>query len=68
MFSAHVLIIVSLITTSSYMRISEHGTQVTTQRFDSLSACRGAAKEIARQNNNHGKLRMSCVPLKTKEN
>lgn len=59
---AHILIIVALVTTTGYMRGDEHSTRVTTERFDTLEACRAAANEIARQNNGHGTLRMSCVP------
>ena len=67
MLGTHILIIVSLVTTSAYMQYDRNSTHVVTQEFETLSACRYAANEIARQNNGHGKLRMSCVPANKKE-
>lgn len=58
----HILIIVALVTTTGYMRGDQRSANVTLQRFSTLEACRAAASELARQNNGHGELRMSCVP------
>ena len=70
MFSAHILIVLSLATMPGYAthtRIDKRATNVVMQRFETLSACRSAAQEIARQNNGHGELRMSCIPVDKKE-
>lgn len=59
---AHILIVVSLVTTSSHLRNSQESTRVSMQEFGSVEMCRAAAAEIKRQNAGHGEVRMSCVP------
>lgn len=61
----YVLIVVSFVMTSCYMRGDQKSTQVSMQEFGSVELCRAAASEIARQNNGYGELRMSCVPKGT---
>ena len=56
----YILIVVALINTHM-----NHHTQVTMQEFSDVKACRAAADEIARRNNQWGYLRMSCVPKAT---
>lgn len=60
--TAYILIVVSLTTWNSHLNYGQRATSVTMQEFGSVKACRSAADEIARQNNNHSTLRMSCVP------
>lgn len=57
----YILIVVSLVTTSSYGRPGQESTRVSMQEFGSVEMCRAAAAEIKRQNAGHGTLRMSCV-------
>lgn len=54
----YILIVVSLM--SSYYGYRQTG--VSMQEFGSVEACRAAAEEIKRQNNDHATLRMSCMP------
>lgn len=56
-----ILIVVSLTTWDGYMHCCQTATAVAMQEFTDLRACRAAADEIARQNNDHSTLRMSCV-------
>ena len=58
----HILIVVSLVTTTTVHRHDGKSTRVAMQEFDSVEMCRAAASEIKRQNAGHGTLRMSCVP------
>lgn len=58
----YILIVVSLVTTSSYGRPSQESAVVSMQEFGSVELCRAAATEIKRQNAGHGTVRMSCVP------